>query len=773
MKTAQALTLSSLVLFSFQANADVAAAQKALAEARANMAAAVAKIEKDPPSTPDIEAAHAAVEALKVTIDKGAEFEQNDLEYAKAVLAARKDFRTQRTYVDQRRATVHIHEHRRTIDAAAATLTEKANRADAKDAGVKEFEDALAAITALRKLVDESRPFGKEDAKFASYLTDLDATMARREKAIDERATGLLVAKQKGLVDEGKKALTAAMAPLAKTASDAQFKDADTAISSLTKVLEDGKALEGKDKKYGGDAARVRGELVAAKKKMDELWSETGLARLKAEIEPARKDLQAAARGVRGRRPTPDAIAEARTVAIVVRGLIEKFKPEAARSQAFAAYVEEVKSLLVDVEGELAKKNIEAASNEVNQALKVIAKNNPPDEAFEEANSALNILEKTIATVNAKDPVLGPYVFDAKALIRDGRASTNKRRVEIDVERQKVKVEAERKTVGTLMDALGAPGLSKEKITAAEAGIATLVASLDAGAELTKKDREYSAYDREVRKRVTELGGKIAARKVTLAANDGRALLIEKTEWAKVKLEAAKQPDSTDAQLTAASQAVEALNTTIESQTPMETQDRAYYAQANKARDDFFKLVEALERAKQVREVRKKTVEVFSTGASAVSGAASADLRSQKQAYEKAIVQFKSCTSEGGGMVREYPMLSNAPLLLDGRPSTPKEVLVLCAQQQTATEKLLKDVIPFLAFEEGPKKAYEAAKGLLGNNKKTEALAQFDECIATGIILGQRSPELKERSFSVAGKDITLSALVQTCTAQSKSLRGK
>jgi hypothetical protein len=41
------------------------------------------------------------------------------------------------------------------------------------------------------------------------------------------------------------------------------------------------------------------------------------------------------------------------------------------------------------------------------------------------------------------------------------------------------------------------------------------------------------------------------------------------------------------------------------------------------------------------------------------------------------------------------------------------------------------------------------------------------------VILSQRSPELKERSFTVAGTDITLSALVQVCTQQSKQLRGK
>jgi hypothetical protein len=332
--------------------------------------------------------------------------------------------------------------------------------------------------------------------------------------------------------------------------------------------------------------------------------------------------------------------------------------------------------------------------------------------------------------------------------------------------------------VGKLIDGLSAPGLSKEKIQAAEAGVTRLLAVLEEGAALTKKDREYAAYDREVKKRATELTGKIALKKVTLAANDGRALLIEKAEWAKaewakVKLEAAKQPDSTDAQLTDAAAGVEALNQAIETQTAMETQDKAYYAQANKARDQFFKLVEGLERAKQVREVRKRTVEPYSAGVAAVSSAETADLKTQKTQYEKAITQFKSCTTEGGGMVKEYPNLSNAALLLDGRPSTPREVLGLCAQRTSATEALLKQVIPFLAFEEGPKRAFEKAKGLLAKGTKPDALAQFDECIATGIILQQRNPELRDRKFTVAGTDLSLNELIQQCTGQSKALRGK
>src|SRR4051794_8727166 len=81
----------------------VAAAQDRLQKAAENLAKAVQRIEKDPPSTPDLDAAWAAVGVLKDAIDAGAAYEAADLEYAKAALAARKQLRTQRDFVEERR----------------------------------------------------------------------------------------------------------------------------------------------------------------------------------------------------------------------------------------------------------------------------------------------------------------------------------------------------------------------------------------------------------------------------------------------------------------------------------------------------------------------------------------------------------------------------------------------------------------------------------------------------------------------------------------------
>src|SRR5438045_1352106 len=113
------------ILVSLPALADGAEARKKLEAARTALSQAVERIKADPPSNADLDAAAAAVEALKDAIDSGASFEQSDLDYAKSALAARKELREKRDYVDQRRANIKVHDAHRAIDAAVKALSER------------------------------------------------------------------------------------------------------------------------------------------------------------------------------------------------------------------------------------------------------------------------------------------------------------------------------------------------------------------------------------------------------------------------------------------------------------------------------------------------------------------------------------------------------------------------------------------------------------------------------------------------------------------------
>ncbi len=442
MKRAPALAALLVIATGFHAGAapptpasSVAGAREALEKARANLAKAVERIQKDPPSAADLDASRAAVGVLKEAIDAGTAYEGEDLEYAKAVLAARKELRTQRDYVEQRNAKVHIFDKRRIIDGAVAVLKERTLRLESRNPSAAEFEEARAAATALRKAVDEARDLTKQDEKFASYLAEVDAAAARQEKAIDDRATSQQVDKQRGSIEESRRALAKAMGSLGKGASDAQFESADRAAAAVAKCLEEGRALEARDRAYGADADKVRSELAQAKKKSDDLWSATGVERLKAEIEPARKDLAAAGKAMRSKGAAAEQLAEARTAAIVVRKLLEKFAPQAARSQAFGQYLDEVQKALVEIEAEVQRRSLDSPMRAVTQALKPVEGRSPipTPEQFQAADAALDTLEKTLQPMENPDSSIAALVNEARTLLRGARTTVAKRRAEVSL----------------------------------------------------------------------------------------------------------------------------------------------------------------------------------------------------------------------------------------------------------------------------------------------------------------------------------------------------
>jgi hypothetical protein len=750
----------------------VAEATKRLESARAALTAAAQRIEKDPPSNADLDAALAAVEALKNALDAGAGFETAELEYAKAALAARKELRTRREYVEERRAKIHIHEFRRRIDGAMATLNERMAKVAGQAPGPKEMDEARAAVAAVKKLADESRPLTQQDPKFAAYLTEVDATVARQEKAIDERWVELSAQKQRGLLDESRRALSTALTELGKAWSDERFGAADKAAAALQKQLEEGKPLEARDKAYRAEAEKARAEVAQARRQMEELVAAAGVSRVKEEMGPAQDALVAAAKALRARKPAPEQLAEAKTAAFVVRKLVEKYEPQAARSQAIGQYLAEVKNTLVEVEVALQLRGLDAARAEVMQALRNLEKRAPTDEQFEEANTALTVLAKTLETVHAKNPAISGAAAEARQLLKDGRAAIDKRRYEVDLQRQRAKVDEARKSAAAMVTQIQKEKSSEAQLQEAENAVKQIGVVLEAGAHFVKKDRDYAQYAKETKERMAELNDRIARRRIALSAVDARAQLAERVTTAKEKLEALKAVSSTDADIEAASKSVDALMQALEARAELERQDAGYAASAERARNEFLKLVEALEFARQERALRRMTGEALAAAhAASEAAASSADLRKRKELYASAMEKLKACQDDGARMLKENARLSAVDVLVGGLPTKPHEVMAQCAQKAAALQEPQKQVDVRLRFDEGPRRAYESAKVLLSRSRNNEALEQLNECIAAGRVLENRYPDFKDHKFDVGGTRMSVIELVQACVKERKPLQ--
>ncbi|MBS2032678.1 MAG: hypothetical protein JST54_32690 [Deltaproteobacteria bacterium] len=783
MRTAPALVVVSLVVVFSSAWAEgtapatggaksAAAAAQALESAQKALDAAVKKIEPDPPSNADLDAAHAAVEVLKKAIDDGAAFEEQDLEYAKAALAARKELRTQREYVDDRRAKVKIFDERRKIDAALAALNAAAAKTEPKTAGPKDFEDAHTAMAALGNELKAGQEFAKQDAKYAAYLNETEATLTKQQKAVDDRFAAIELDKHKVKVQAARDALNAAVAPLGKGGTDAQFDAALHASSDLTKLLDEGKPFESRDHAYKSDAEHGRNEIAAAKKKMDDYVASVGLAKLKADIEPARLQLVEAQKALHAKNPAPEALAEAKTAAFVVGKLVEKSQSKADASPAFAQYLEDTKKTLTDVEVQLQLRSLDSAKKDLNASMKNLDKRNATDDNFQEAKLAMTVLEKTLETVHAKEPALQGPVADARATLKDAKAKMELRRYQVDLTRAHDKLADALKTAEAACKKIWEAKVDETILGDAEKSVKALEPILAENKPFVKKDADYRDFDKKVTDRAKELTDRIAGRRVQLAAGAGRNQLSDLVDKAKAALDVAQKPEATDAEVDAAQKAFDAIQPALDANAKLEKQDKGYAEKAERAREQQMRIMDGLGFAKDAHALRKALADALAAGNTAVdAGSKSKDPNTQKSQYESAIKLFKSCAEDGASMVAQKPPLAKVVVLVNGSPNMPKEVMALCTQRSEATQPLLDQSTALAYFHNGPQKDYETAKAAQGKGDKTAAASQYGECIADGRIFAQRYPKLKDDKFEVAGASFTVGQLVDECVKQKAALK--
>jgi hypothetical protein len=386
------------------------------------------------------------------------------------------------------------------------------------------------------------------------------------------------------------------------------------------------------------------------------------------------------------------------------------------------------------------------------------------------------VLEKTVEQM-PKEPGVAQTVSDAKTFVKDARATIAKRHQEGDITGQKAKVEEAKKKANDAMKEILAQKVTPEQLKAAEDAVKAIGTALEEGKDLKKKDGDYAKFDNDTKKRITELNDRIAARRKAQAASDVKTTLQAAVTDTSAKIETAFAPQGTDADLDTATKAFEELGKMIDGQQALERTDASYAAAADRARNQTFKLLDKLQLTQMARELRRGTGDALADGDKAEKAAeAASDLKARKKAHDQAASQYRSCEKDGRVILSRYQQAkldSKVKVLLDGQPASPNDVVNACTKRAEAAELAAKEQVPLIAFDDGPKKAYEAAKGLMSKGNKKDALAQYNECVTTGVILGNRSPELKEKKLAVAGTSLTLAEVIAACQADRKLLAGK
>src|SRR6185369_7629814 len=121
-------------------------------------------------------------------------------------------------------------------------------------------------------------------------------------------------------------------------------------------------------------------------------------------------------------------------------------------------------------------------------------------------------------------------------------------------------------------------------------------------------------------------------------------------------------------------------------------------------------------------------------------------------------------------LLKENPALAKVIAPVEGRQLSIQDVVAQCSERAKAIEQPLRQVSSMVAFEDGPKKAFESAKALLASPRRADALPQLEECIVSAARVQSDYRELRETKFTVAGANLTLAEMIKTCAADRATL---
>lgn len=492
---------SSISLDDARAAASATEARRNLQVAMEDLTKAVKRIEKDPPSPEDLSAAERAVEVLRGALEAGAAHEAQDLEYAKTALAARKELRTGREYVERRVAQGHLHERRRLLDRSVADLDESLQALRSAGVGPRDFDRAQRAAVTLEAELTKAQALASQDEAFGRHLTETRSKLQRAQREVEERQVQLAVQAQVSKLGTAKGALDAALPALSgQEVTDAQFDAADRAVTELEAVLEAGQALLPKDQGYRTQATQMSEIVRRARKAIEERWGEAGLARLRAELGPAHEDLTRASRLLAGRSPSAEVVAEARTAAIVVQKLLEKSAHLAKRGRSAAQYLGEVEKTWLAVRVDLQRRQLEPARAAVNAALKTLAGRAVEEKRFLEADQTVHRAREILREGEGLEPLdraYAGYTRELRKSLDEASARILARRAELERDRQKAAVEKARAELSRALMVVERRAPTPAQFEAAHTAAIALEKTIAASAGL--QDRDLQSYLSQMR----------------------------------------------------------------------------------------------------------------------------------------------------------------------------------------------------------------------------------------------------------------------------------
>jgi hypothetical protein len=251
----------------------------------------------------------------------------------------------------------------------------------------------------------------------------------------------------------------------------------------------------------------------------------------RAKIDLAHEKLKGAAQEIKKKDPAEAELKTAEESLAAVRAALDAGSTFETKDLAYAKYSLTVRKDIraqgdfirerrVEVGVELAQMEIKTLAAQMNDAWRRTLGKNPSDDDFTTARATAEQLTQALdrgAPLRSKNAKYATYVAGVKERLLAQKREVDKREVEVAVERRRAAIEEGRKELANALAKLNARDVAEETFVAAEETIKQLHKTIEDGAGLNKKDREYGSYVYQVSLRIKESAQKIENRRLEVA----------------------------------------------------------------------------------------------------------------------------------------------------------------------------------------------------------------------------------------------------------------
>lgn len=541
------------------------------AKVEARVAAADEKMSalEGEPSDAAFEAAIAALSDVDGEVDGGEVVAKKDRKYAGYLAGVKKKVAGLRSTIGRRRIEVDVARHAKMVEAKMAAVNERIE-ALAEEPKDGDFEAATRSVEDLEKTLGEGAEVAAKSKTYAKTLAGQKRSLGGFRARIARRRIEVDVGRHRARIDEATEAANAALEGL----GEGQIDPADEAVTALEQALGAGTENTAKDKKHAAFVRGMQKKVAGYKNRIAGARVNAAVAAETKKVDAARAQVDEALAALEGTLEHKKYQAAEDAVSGLKRAL-ESADETAAKSRSFA---KRVASERAQVEGHrlaIRRRRVEAAQGSLTAKLEALDGEDPD---FDAAEIGARDLESTIEAARRGDPkdkkYLG-FLAGAEKGLKVSRGKIAAKRIDVEVTAHRAKVEEALAKANERLASLD-DGASADAFDDATAAFDEVQGRIDGGEATAAKSKSYRGYLAGVRKKIAggkaqiakkKLGSEVAGHRAKVAA--ARASLDEKIEAL-----SADQPGS--GAFDAATDAVDALGSTIDGGNEVAGKSKAY-----------------------------------------------------------------------------------------------------------------------------------------------------------------------------------------------------